>query len=65
MIIIILHEIIEHITFLAGEGGNTLNKPSGSAASSSSSCLVLEILREDINGKKRFLSGIARMRGGV
>ena len=41
-------EMIEHITFVAGEGGNTLNKASGSAASSSSSCLVFEILRHHI-----------------
>ena len=45
------NEISEQITFLAGEGGNTLNKSSGSATSSSSSCLVFEILRDHIQTK--------------
>ena len=43
--------ISEQITFLAGEGGNTLNKPGGSATSSSSSCLVFQILRDHIQTK--------------
>ena len=33
------NQIIEQITFLASEGGNTLNKPCAPTASSSSACL--------------------------
>ena len=39
--------MIEQTTFLAGECGNTLNKPSGSTARGSFSCLLLKVLSVD------------------
>ena len=44
--------MIEQTTFLAGECGNTLNKPSGSTTRGSFSCLVLKVLSLDTKSEE-------------
>ena len=44
--------MIEQTTFLAGECGNTLNKPSGSTARGSFPCLVIKVLSLDTKSKE-------------